>query len=234
MKKEICILKNVVKKIKVGEYEQEILKGINCAVQEGEFAVIMGPSGAGKSTLLNIIGGLDQASSGEVICNKCNLHMAKYKELNRYRQNIGFVFQEYALIENLTVSENVAMMQVITNKKCDVSGILKKVGLEEHANKFPGQLSGGEKQRVAIARALAKNPDILFCDEPTGALDEANGKNILRLLQELNKGGTTIIVVTHLNGMAKMADHVIQIVDGKIKEDRKNDNVISAEEVSWA
>lgn len=166
MKKIICSVKNLKKSIVIGECEQKILNGISCEIAEKEFVVILGPSGAGKSTILNIISGLDKATSGEVICNEEKLHNASEKVLTRFRQKVGFVFQEYELIENLTVYENVAMMQVITKEKCDVIDILKQVGMEGHRDKFPGQLSGGEKQRVAIARALAKKPKILFCDEP--------------------------------------------------------------------
>lgn len=234
MKKFMCSLKNVKKTIKIGEYEQNILNGISLDICDGEFVVVFGPSGAGKSTMLNIISGLDKASSGEVICNGEKLHNASNKVLTKFKQEVGFVFQEYELIENLTVYENVAMMQVITKKPCDVMKILEQVGLEKHKNKFPSQLSGGEKQRVAIARALAKIPVILFCDEPTGALDEANGKMVLKLLQDLNQDGITVIVVTHLSGMAKMANHIIRIVDGKINEDTMNDDIVDAKDVCWA
>lgn len=234
MSNEACKVEKLRKVVKIGDVEQQIIKGVDFTIKEGEFVVIIGPSGAGKSTILNILGGLDNVTGGEVSCAGFNLSKNKSKKLTEYRQKIGFVFQDYALIENLTIRENIEMMSIITKEKCNVDEILKKVGLEKHANKFPGQLSGGEKQRVAIARALAKNPYILFCDEPTGALDEANGKNVLRLLQDLNNKGTTVVVVTHLLGMQKMANHVIKVVDGKVREDIINDNIISAEDVMWA
>ena len=231
---EACKVENLKKKIKIGDYEQELIKGVDFSIKKGEFVVILGPSGAGKSTILNILGGLDQASDGDVISAGCKLSKSRNKEMTKYRQKIGFVFQDYALIENLTVRENVELMSIITKKKGNVDEILKKVGLENHGDKFPGQLSGGEKQRVAIARALAKDPEILFCDEPTGALDEKNGKKVLEILQELNQSGTTVVVVTHLLGMQKMADHVIRVVDGNIKEEIRNENVIAAAEIAWA
>ncbi|SFC13041.1 ABC transporter ATP-binding protein [Butyrivibrio sp. YAB3001] len=229
-----CKVDNLVKKIKVGDVEQELLKGMDLSIDKGEFTVIVGPSGAGKSTLLNILGGLDRVTGGTVESAGFDLSKCDSKKMNQYRQKIGFVFQDYALIENLTVAENIELMSVITKKKVDTKEILKKVDLEKHADKFPGQLSGGEKQRVSIARALAKNPEILFCDEPTGALDEKNGKKVLQILQNLNKAGTTVVVVTHLLGMQKMANHIIRVVDGKIKDDILNDDVIAAEDVVWA
>ena len=231
---DVCKIRNLGKKIKIGDLEQQLIKGMDFNIEKGEFVVIVGPSGAGKSTILNILGGLDRASQGEIECAGYSLSKCNNKKMTEYRQKIGFVFQDYALIENLTVAENVELMSVITKKKVDISSILRKVGLQNHTNKFPGQLSGGEKQRVAIARALAKEPEILFCDEPTGALDEKNGKNVLAILQELNQTGTTVVVVTHLLGMQAMANHVIRIVDGRIKEEIMNEHVISAKEVAWA
>ena len=224
----------MVKTIKVGDMEQDLIRGMGFSIKKGEFVVIVGPSGAGKSTILNILGGLDHATYGDVACAGHILSKASSKNMTRYRQKIGFVFQDYALIENLTVAENVELMSSITKQKGNIEEILKKVGLEKHAGKFPGQLSGGEKQRVSIARALAKNPEILFCDEPTGALDEKNGKKVLQILQDLNRAGTTVVVVTHLLGMQKMADHIIRIVDGRIKDDIMNEDVIAAEDVAWA
>lgn len=234
MSNEMCKVSQLKKVIKVGDYQQELIKGMDFTINKGEFVVILGPSGAGKSTILNILGGLDNPTSGEVLCAGFELGKVKSRDLTKYRQKIGFVFQDYALIENLTVKENIELMTVITKEKCDVEKILKRVGLEKHTDKFPGQLSGGEKQRVAIARALAKNPTILFCDEPTGALDETNGKNVLQILQDLNKAGTTVIVVTHLLGMQKMANHIIKIVDGIIREDILNNEVVTADEIMWA
>lgn len=231
--KKICNVSKLNKTVKTGEVSQQLLKNIDLKIEDGEFVVIVGPSGAGKSTLLNILGGLDSSTSGDVESAGFKLSNSREKELNDYRRKIGFVFQDYSLIENLTVKENIEVMSVVTKKKCDADKALSLVGMEKQADKFPGQLSGGEKQRVAIARALAKEPAILFCDEPTGALDEKNGKNVLRILQDLNRCGTTVIVVTHLLGMQKMADHVIRMIDGEIKEDIRNTNTIDAEDVLW-
>lgn len=231
---DACKVNNLVKKIKIGDMEQYLIRGMDFSIKDGEFVVIVGPSGAGKSTILNILGGLDQATDGDVECAGCSLSKAGNKEMTQYRQKIGFVFQDYALVENLTVAENVEIISSITKKKVNIEEILKKVGLEKHAAKFPGQLSGGEKQRVSIARALAKEPEILFCDEPTGALDEKNGKKVLQILQDLNKAGTTVVVVTHLLGMQRMADHIIRIVDGKVRDDIMNEDVIAAKDVAWA
>lgn len=231
--KKICSVSKLNKTVRTGEVSQQLLKDIDLKIEDGEFVVIVGPSGAGKSTLLNILGGLDSSTSGDIESAGFRLSKSKEKTLNDYRRKIGFVFQDYSLIENLTVKENIEVMSVVTKKKCDADKALSLVGMKEHADKFPGQLSGGEKQRVAIARALAKEPAILFCDEPTGALDEKNGKNVLRILQDLNRKGTTVIVVTHLLGMQKMADHVIRVIDGQIKDDIRNKNIIEAEDVLW-
>ena len=210
---DACKIRNLGKKIKIGDLEQQLIKGMDFNIEKGEFVVIVGPSGAGKSTILNILGGLDRASQGEIECAGYSLSKCNNKKMTEYRQKIGFVFQDYALIENLTVAENVELMSVITKKKVDISSILRKVGLQNHTNKLP---------------------EILFCDEPTGALDEKNGKNVLAILQELNQTGTTVVVVTHLLGMQAMANHVIRIVDGRIKEEIMNEHVISAKEVAWA
>lgn len=231
--KNLCSVKKLNKTVKFGEVSQQLLKDIDLKINDGEFVVIVGPSGAGKSTLLNILGGLDSSTSGDVESAGFRLSKSNEKTLNDYRRKIGFVFQDYSLIDNLTVRENIEVMSVVTCKKCNVEKVLSLVGMEKYGDKFPGQLSGGEKQRVAIARALAKEPVILFCDEPTGALDEKNGKNILKILQELNRKGTTVIVVTHLLGMQKMADHVIYVIDGEIKDDIRNTDIIDAEDVLW-
>lgn len=233
MESYACKVEGLKKVINTSDQKCELIKGVDFSIREGEFVVILGPSGAGKSTILNILGGLDNEFSGQVTSIGFSLG-TNDKRITKYRQKIGFVFQDYALIENLTVAENIELMNVITKKSCNTAEILEKVGLGKHADKFPSQLSGGEKQRVAIARALAKAPQILFCDEPTGALDEKNGKNILKLLQELNQKGITVVVVTHLLGMQKMANHVIKVVDGKIREDINNSSILSAEEITWA
>lgn len=230
------IIYNVVdlnKKVITGDVEQHILKDINYKIHEGDFLVILGPSGAGKTTLLNVLSALDKPTSGQLIYKGEHLEKYSKRKMTDFRSKIGFVFQEYELIENLTVYENVKIVTLLGKDDVDIDSILQQVGLEKYKNKFPAQLSGGEKQRVAIARALAKKPEMLFCDEPTGALDEKNGKNILETLQEINKNGTTIVSVTHLLGMADMASHVIKIVDGMIVEERENTQPIEAKEIRW-
>lgn len=230
------IIYNVVdlnKKVITGDVEQHILKDINYKIHEGDFLVILGPSGAGKTTLLNVLSALDKPTSGQLIYKGEHLEKYPKRKMTDFRSKIGFVFQDYELIENLTVYENVKIVTLLGKDDVDIDSILQQVGLEKYKNKFPAQLSGGEKQRVAIARALAKKPEMLFCDEPTGALDEKNGKNILETLQEINKNGTTIVSVTHLLGMADMASHVIKIVDGIIVEERENTQPIEAKEIRW-
>lgn len=228
-------LKNVKKTYKMGEMLIEASAGIDFSINKGEFAVIVGPSGAGKTTVLNILGGMDKASSGEVwvdgenIAGFDNRHMTKFR-----REDIGFVFQFYNLVQNLTALENVELAIQICKDHLDASQVLKDVGLGERMNNFPAQLSGGEQQRVSIARALAKNPKLLLCDEPTGALDYQTGKAILKLLQETcRKKGMTIIVITHNMAIAPMADRVIEIKNGRVSKIRINEEPVSIDSIEW-
>jgi putative ABC transport system ATP-binding protein len=204
-------------------------------VEEGELTIIVGASGAGKSTLLNILGGMDQPTSGEVIINGKNIAKYNNRQLIKYRrQSIGFVFQFYNLIPNLTARENVELATEICHDSLSVTRVMGEVGLEKRMNNFPAQLSGGEQQRVAIARAIAKNPELLLCDEPTGALDYHTGKKILKMIQDFcHESHKTVIIVTH-NGMIKpIADHTIEISDGKVKSDQQNEHPVPVEGIEW-
>lgn len=227
--------KDVHKIYKMGENEIYANNGIDFDIDKGEFVVMVGPSGAGKSTTLNILGGLDSPTSGEIIVDGNLVSDYGQKQLTDYRRfDIGFVFQFYNLIGNLTSLENVEMATQIVPDAFDPMEILTMVGLENRSDNFPSQLSGGEQQRVAIARALAKNPKILLCDEPTGALDYSTGKQILRLLHDTcRKTGTTVIVITHNAAIAPMADKVIELRDAKVKEITTNDNPIPIEDLEW-
>lgn len=211
------------------------LKDINLEINKEEFVVILGPSGSGKSTLLNIIGGIDKADSGELNIYGKDISKVSDKELTKYRAaKIGFVFQFYNLIPNLTVEENIEVVSDISEKPFEIDYVLKAVGVLDQKGKFPKQLSGGQQQRIAIARALVKNPEILLCDEPTGALDYKSSKEILTLLKEVNKKfKTTVIIITHNNAIAQMANRIIKLKSGKITENRINDNVISPEGIDW-
>ena len=227
--------KDVHKVYKVGDNEIYANKGIDFGIDQGEFVIILGPSGAGKSTTLNILGGLDTATSGQIIIDDKLVSDYNTKELTEYRRyDIGFVFQFYNLIPNLTVLENVEMATQIVEDAFNPKEVLAMVGLDHRLNNFPSQLSGGEQQRVSIARALAKNPKILLCDEPTGALDYKTGKSILQLLFDTGrKTGTTVIVITHNSAVAPMADKVIEIRDAKVKEVRTNPNPTPISEIEW-
>lgn len=204
-------------------------------IEEGELAVILGSSGAGKSTVLNILGGMDTSDAGEVWIDGQNIASFSTKELITYRRyQVGFVFQFYNLINNLTAKENVELASEIVEDALDAENVLKEVGLGHRIHNFPSQLSGGEQQRVAIARALAKNPKLLLCDEPTGALDYHTGKQILKLLQEMaREQGTTVIIVTHNAAIAPIADRIIQMHDGKVKAVKENDQPESIEQIEW-
>lgn len=218
-----------------GEQEVRANDKISFQVAEGELTIIVGASGAGKSTLLNILGGMDQPTSGDIIINDKNIAKYNKRQLIKYRrQSIGFVFQFYNLIPNLTAQENVELAAQICSDALSVPQVMKDVGLEKRMNNFPAQLSGGEQQRVAIARAIAKNPELLLCDEPTGALDYKTGKKILKMLQDFcHENHKNVIIVTH-NGMIKpMADHVIEISDGKVKTDQINEHPVSVEQIEW-
>ena len=228
-------LENITKIYHMGEVEIRAVDGIDFSIQKGEFVVIVGPSGAGKTTVLNILGGMDTASGGRITVDGQDITKYSERQLTGYRRDdIGFVFQFYNLIPNLTALENVEMALQICRNPLDARAVLKEVGLEERMDNFPAQLSGGEQQRVSIARALAKNPKLLLCDEPTGALDYNTGKAILKLLQEMcREKGMTVIVITHNSALAPMADRLIKIKNGKVSSMKVNENPISIEEIEW-
>lgn len=213
----------------------QVLKSVNMQVDKGDFCVLLGPSGSGKSTLLNIIGGIDTADAGEITIGSTKLGKMNPKKLVSYRRNhLGYVFQMYNLIPNLNIKENVEVGAYLSDNPLDVDELLKTLGLYEHRHKLPNQLSGGQQQRTAIGRAIVKNPDILLCDEPTGALDYNTSKEILKLIEDVNKKyGNTIIMVTHNEAIKNMADHVIKLRDGKVRHNDINTNKISAEELEW-
>ena len=228
-------LREVKKIYKMGVVEIAAADGIDFSVGKGEFAVVVGASGAGKTTVLNILGGMDTATSGEVIVDGNDITTYNTKQLTAYRRDdIGFVFQFYNLVPNLTALENVELALQICKDPLDAMAVLEDVGLGERAANFPAQLSGGEQQRVSIARALAKNPKLLLCDEPTGALDYNTGKAILKLLQDMcRKKGMTVILITHNSAIAPMADRVIKIKNGKVSKVTLNENPISVETIEW-
>lgn len=227
---------NNVKKIyKMGEVEIEALSGVDFSINKGEFVIVAGASGAGKSTILNILGGMDQPSSGEVIVDNKDVSNYNSKELTTYRRyDIGFVFQFYNLVPNLTAIENIELATQISKNPFNISETLDAVGLSDRKNNFPAQLSGGEQQRVSIARALAKNPKLLLCDEPTGALDYNTGKSILKLLQDTSrKMGMTIVVITHNLALIPMGDKVIKVRNGKVESVTINENPTPIERIEW-
>lgn len=213
----------------------EVLKGINFDIKKGEICVLLGPSGSGKSTLLNIIGGIDNADSGYMAINGEKTEDMNEKTLTRYRRkHLGYVFQFYNLIPNLTVKENIEVGAYLSESPLEIDELLKTLGLYEHKDKIPNQLSGGQQQRTAIGRAIVKNPDILLCDEPTGALDYKTSKEILKLIENVNKKyGNTVIMVTHNDAIKNMADRVIKLRDGEIRKNYINNEKIKAEELEW-
>lgn len=229
------ILKNVSKTYKTGEVETYALKNISLEINEGEFIVILGPSGSGKSTLLNVISGLDSPTSGEIIFNDEIISNYSSKKLTKFRRDyLGFVFQQYNLLQNLTVRENVDIGAAIGKNPFDIDEIIEKIGISSEKGKYPSQLSGGQQQRVSIARSIAKNPHILFCDEPTGALDEETGKQVLDILQKINEEyGTTTVIITHNPNIALMADRVIKMNSGRVDQLVKNEVKKSAFEINW-
>ena len=226
---------NVSRVYQSGEYELKALDDLSLKIDKGEFVVILGPSGAGKSTLLNLLGGLDTATSGKIIVDGSNIVDYDDTQLTKYRaHSVGFIFQFYNLIPNLTAKENVELMEDITDLKIDGDRILESVGLTGHGNQFPAQLSGGEQQRVSIARALAKEPAMLLCDEPTGALDSNTGVMILSLLQNTcHEKDTTVVIVTHNSNLADAADKLIRIKNGKIESITVNENPLDVHEIDW-
>lgn len=227
--------KEVSKIYDMGEVKIKALDNTSFEIEKGELVVILGPSGAGKTTCLNILGGMDTASSGQVIVNNKDITNYKERDLIKYRRNeIGFVFQFYNLVQNLTALENVELAVQICKNYISPKKILTEVGLEDRMNNFPSQLSGGEQQRVAIARAIAKNPKVLLCDEPTGALDYVTGKQILKLLETTaRKNNMTVIIITHNSAIAPMADRVIKFKNGKQEEIITNNNPKSIDEIEW-
>ncbi|ALT69570.1 ABC transporter ATP-binding protein [Methanobrevibacter millerae] len=227
--------KDVVKEYKSGDHILRAMDNVNFTIDEGEFVVILGPSGAGKSTLLNLLGGLDSATSGQIVVNGEHVENFNDNELTKYRaKNVGFIFQFYNLIPNLTAIENVELMKDIVDVNIDGKAVLNSVGLAGHANQFPAQLSGGEQQRVSIARAVAKQPAMLLCDEPTGALDSNTGVLILNLLQDMsNNRNTTVIIVTHNAILAEAADKVIRIKNGQIEDIAINEHPKKVDELEW-
>ena len=227
--------KNVKKKYKMGEVEIEALSGVDFSVNKGEFVVIVGPSGAGKTTILNLLGGMDKATSGQILVDGQDVAKYSERQLTQYRRDdIGFVFQFYNLVQNLTALENVELATQISKNPLDVRMVLERVGLNKRLDNFPAQLSGGEQQRVAIARAIAKNPKLLLCDEPTGALDYQTGKAILGLLREMcDKYTMTVIVITHNSALAPMADRIIHLKNGQVASMNINERPKSIAEIEW-
>lgn len=228
-------IKNIKKHFGEGESRVEVLKGIDIEIEKGEFCVLLGPSGSGKSTLLNIIGGIDAADEGYISINGEKTADMNEKALTLYRRkHLGYIFQMYNLIPNLNIKENIEVGAYLSDNPLDVDDLLKTLGLYEHRHKLPNQLSGGQQQRIAIGRAIVKNPDILLCDEPTGALDYNTSKEILQLIEDVNKKyGNTIIMVTHNDAIKQMADRVVKLRDGMIRKNYLNETKLTAEELDW-
>ena len=235
--KELIRFENVKKTYNIGEKSFNALDGVDFKIEKGEFVVILGPSGAGKSTLLNLLGGMDKATSGRIIVGDDVITDYNDEKLTKYRaEKIGFIFQFYNILPTLTVYENVQLVKDIVKKPKNAKKILKEVGLDKHYNKFPNQLSGGEQQRVSIARAIAKDPLLLLCDEPTGALDSKTGIEVLKLLKkqcDANNGQNTVVVVTHNSLIAEIADRVIRVKNGKIEQNEINKHPKEIDEVAW-
>lgn len=228
-------VKEIRKHFGEGDSRVEVLNGIDAEIEKGEICVLLGPSGSGKSTLLNIIGGIDSADSGYIAINDEKTADMNEKRLTLYRRkHLGYIFQQYNLIPNLNIKENVEIGAYLSDNPLDTDEILKTLGLYEHRHKLPNQLSGGQQQRTAIGRAIIKNPDILLCDEPTGALDYKTSKDILKLISDVNKKfGNTVVMVTHNDAIKNMADRVIKLRDGMIRKNYLNENKIAAEDLDW-
>ncbi len=228
-------IRDIKKSFGQGDSFVEVLKGINLEINRGEFCVLLGPSGSGKSTLLNIIGGIDGADSGDIYIDGEKMSNMNEKRLTLYRRkHLGYIFQMYNLIPNLTVQENIEVGAYLSDKPLEMEELLRTLGLYEHRKKLPNQLSGGQQQRTAIGRAIIKNPDILLCDEPTGALDYKTSKEILKLIETVNqKYGNTIIMVTHNDAIKDMADRVVRLRDGMIRKNYVNEARVSAQDLEW-
>ncbi len=228
-------LRDVVKTYKMGEVQIKAVDNISFPIEKGEFVIVVGPSGAGKTTILNILGGMDKPSNGTITVDGVDISKFSEKELTKYRRDdVGFVFQFYNLVQNLTAYENVELASQICENPLDAEQVLGEVGLSNRLDNFPAQLSGGEQQRVSIARALAKNPKLLLCDEPTGALDYITGKSILKLLQDTcREKGMTVIVITHNSALTPMADKIIKIKNGQVDKILLNENPTPVEQIEW-
>lgn len=228
-------VKGVKKFYGQGEGRIMVLKGIECIIEKGEICVLLGPSGSGKSTLLNLIGGIEDIDEGTIFVDQQDLGVMSSKELGQYRRKtLGFIFQSYHLVPHLTVKENIESGAYLSSSPIDIHDLLLKLGLEEHKNKYPNQLSGGQQQRTAIGRALAKNPSLLLCDEPTGALDYYTSKDILELLERLHQDyGTTILIVTHNDAIAKMAHRIMYLKDGQIVNIQMNPQPMAVKDIEW-
>ena len=228
-------IKQIKKSFGMGDSRIEVLKGIDLEIERGEFCVLLGPSGSGKSTLLNIIGGIDGADSGSITIDGERIEDMTEKKLSLYRRkHLGYIFQMYNLIPNLTVKENMEVGAYLSDHPLDINDLLKTLGLYDHRNKLPNQLSGGQQQRTSIGRAIIKNPSILLCDEPTGALDYHTSKEILKLIEDVNqKYGNTVIMVTHNDAIKNMADRVIRLRDGQIRKNYVNETKIAAGDLDW-
>ncbi len=232
---QFLTIDNLKKSYTMGEVIQPVLQGLSFQVAKGEICLLLGPSGSGKSTLLNIIGGIDQADSGSVAIKGDSLEGLKNKALTKYRRkHLGYVFQQYNLIDNLNVKENIETGAYLSDHPLDIDDLLHTLGLYAYRHKLPHQLSGGQQQRVSIGRAIVKNPDLLLCDEPTGALDYSTSKEILKLIEEINqKYGCTVMIVSHNEAIAHMSDHILRLRDGQISSDVHNDHKIPAANLNW-
>ena len=228
-------IKGIKKSFGTGDSRVNVLKGLDLEIERGEFCVLLGPSGSGKSTLLNIIGGIDGADEGSITIDGEQLEDMTEKKLSLYRRkHLGYIFQMYNLIPNLTLRENIEIGAYLSNRPLDVDELMHTLGIYEHQNKLPNQLSGGQQQRTAIGRAIVKNPDILLCDEPTGALDYKTSKEILKLIETVNqKYGNTVVMVTHNDAIKDMADHVVRIRDGMVRKNYLNDHKVTAQDLDW-
>lgn len=228
-------IQKLIKSFGEDENKVTVLKGVDLEIEKGEFCVLLGPSGSGKSTLLNIVGGIDTPDSGTVSIDGQEMDAKNGKKITQYRRkHLGYVFQQYNLIPNLTVRENIEVGAYLSKNPLNIDELIETLGLKEHQNKLPNQLSGGQQQRTSIGRAIVKNPDILLCDEPTGALDYNTSKDILKLIEAINqKYGSTVVMVTHNDAIKNMADRVVRLRDGQIRSNHINENKIRAEELEW-